>query len=220
MKDIFKIAIDGPGGAGKSTVAKKVAARLGIEYIDTGAMYRAFGLKLLRSGVEIADSAKLLDMLEKTVIDFENGGVTLDGEDVSGLIRTPEISKAASACSAISAVREKMVKAQQKMGESKSVIMDGRDICEVVFPDAEYKYFLTASAEERANRRYKELREKGSDISYEQVLADIKTRDHNDSTRAASPMRKAEDAILLDTTSMTQDEVVEFICSRVRKDNI
>ncbi|MEE0796200.1 MAG: (d)CMP kinase [Anaerovoracaceae bacterium] len=220
MKDIFKIAIDGPGGAGKSTVAKKVAARLGIEYIDTGAMYRAFGLKLLRSGVEIADSAKLRDMLEKTVIDFENGGVTLDGEDVSGLIRTPEISKAASACSAISAVREKMVKAQQKMGESKSVIMDGRDICEVVFPDAEYKYFLTASAEERANRRYKELREKGSDISYEQVLADIKTRDHNDSTRAASPMRKAEDAILLDTTSMTQDEVVEFICSRVRKDNI
>ena len=183
-------------------------------------MYRAFGLKLLRSGVEIADSAKLRDMLEKTVIDFENGGVTLDGEDVSGLIRTPEISKAASACSAISAVREKMVKAQQKMGESKSVIMDGRDICEVVFPDAEYKYFLTASAEERANRRYKELREKGSDISYEQVLADIKTRDHNDSTRAASPMRKAEDAILLDTTSMTQDEVVEFICSRVRKDNI
>lgn len=220
MKDIFKIAIDGPGGAGKSTVAKKVAARLGIEYIDTGAMYRAFGLKLLRSGVEIADSAKLRDMLEKTVIDFENGGVTLDGEDVSGLIRTPEISKAASACSAISAVREKMVKAQQKMGESKSVIMDGRDICEVVFPDAEYKYFLTASAEERANRRYRELREKGSDISYEQVLADIKTRDHNDSTRAASPMRKAEDAILLDTTSMTQDEVVEFICSRVRKDNI
>lgn len=220
MKDIFKIAIDGPGGAGKSTVAKKVAARLGIEYIDTGAMYRAFGLKLLRSGVEIADSAKLRDMLEKTVIDFENGDVTLDGEDVSGLIRTPEISKAASACSAISAVREKMVKAQQKMGESKSVIMDGRDICEVVFPDAEYKYFLTASAEERANRRYKELREKGSDISYEQVLADIKTRDHNDSTRAASPMRKAEDAILLDTTSMTQDEVVEFICSRVRKDNI
>lgn len=220
MKDIFKIAIDGPGGAGKSTVAKKVAARLGIEYIDTGAMYRAFGLKLLRSGVEIADSAKLRDMLEKTVIDFENGCVTLDGEDVSGLIRTPEISKSASACSAISAVREKMVKAQQKMGESKSVIMDGRDICEVVFPDAEYKYFLTASAEERANRRYKELREKGSDISYEQVLADIKTRDHNDSTRAASPMRKAEDAILLDTTSMTQDEVVEFICSRVRKDNI
>lgn len=220
MKDIFKIAIDGPGGAGKSTVAKKVAARLGIEYIDTGAMYRAFGLKLLRSGVEIADSAKLRDMLEKTVIDFENGGVTLDGEDVSGLIRTPEISKAASACSAIPAVREKMVKAQQKMGESKSVIMDGRDICEVVFPDAEYKYFLTASAEERANRRYRELREKGSDISYEQVLADIKTRDHNDSTRAASPMRKAEDAILLDTTSMTQDEVVEFICSRVRKDNI
>ena len=220
MKDIFKIAIDGPGGAGKSTVAKKVAARLGIEYIDTGAMYRAFGLKLLRSGVEIADNAKLRDMLEKTVIDFENGGVTLDGEDVSGLIRTPEISKAASACSAIPAVREKMVKAQQKMGESKSVIMDGRDICEVVFPDAEYKYFLTASAEERANRRYKELREKGSDISYEQVLADIKTRDHNDSTRAASPMRKAEDAILLDTTFMTQDEVVEFICSRVRKDNI
>lgn len=220
MKDIFKIAIDGPGGAGKSTVAKKVAARLGIEYIDTGAMYRAFGLKLLRSGVEIADNAKLRDMLEKTVIDFENGDVTLDGEDVSGLIRTPEISKAASACSAIPAVREKMVKAQQKMGESKSVIMDGRDICEVVFPDAEYKYFLTASAEERANRRYKELREKGSDISYEQVLADIKTRDHNDSTRAASPMRKAEDAILLDTTSMTQDEVVEFICSRVRKDNI
>lgn len=218
MEDFFQIAIDGPGGAGKSTVAKKVAAELGIEYIDTGAMYRAFGLKLLREKMPIEDKPALRSLLENTHIDFRNGAVTLDGEDVSGLIRTPEVSMAASACSAIAFVREKMVQSQQQMGKSKSVIMDGRDICEVVFPNARYKYFITASPEERAQRRYKELMAKGQETTYEQVLCDIEERDRNDSTRKASPMKKADDAELLDTTGMTIDEVVLHICGRVRQD--
>ncbi len=217
MEKYFQIAIDGPGGAGKSTVAKKVAAELGIEYIDTGAMYRAFGLKLLRENMPIEDGPRLRSLLEKTDIDFKDGAVTLDGEDVSGLIRTPQVSMAASACSAIAFVREKMVQAQQQMGKSKSVIMDGRDICEVVFPDARFKYFITASPEERAMRRYKELKAKGQDITFDQVLHDIQQRDKNDSDREVSPMKKADDAELLDTTNMTIQQVVKYICDEVRK---
>ena len=217
MSNYVKIAIDGPGGAGKSSVAKRVAAELGIEYIDTGAMYRAFGLKLLREGAAVEDGPQLRRLLDQTEIDFRDGVVTLDGEPVGDLIRQPEISKAASACSAIAVVREKMVEVQQKMGASKSVIMDGRDICEVVFPDAPYKFFVTASAEERALRRFKQLQAQGADVSYEQVLADVNARDRNDSTRAVSPMRKADDAEYLDTTAMTEDEVVSYICAKVRR---
>lgn len=211
----YKIAIDGPGGAGKSTIAKLVAKKLGIDYIDTGAMYRALGLKMLNLGMKFEDTPELHKLLEETDIDFRNGDIFLDGQVVSNLIRTPEVSMAASHVSAFAFVRKHMVAAQQKMGESKSVIMDGRDICTDVFPDAQYKYFLTAAAEERAMRRYKELIEKGQDAVYEQVLADIKQRDHNDSTRAASPLKQAEDAELLDTTNMTIDEVVDYICSKV-----
>lgn len=216
MADNFKIAIDGPGGAGKSTIAKLVAKKLKIDYIDTGAMYRALGLKMMNLGMDFTDEDAIKALLAKTEIDFVDGEIILDGEVVSQLIRTPEVSMAASKVSAFAFVRKHMVVAQQKMGESKSVIMDGRDICTDVFPDAQYKYFVTADAEERARRRHKELLEKGQNASYEQVLADIKERDHNDSTRAASPLKKADDAELLDTTNMTIDQVVNYICDKIK----
>lgn len=215
MKSIYKIAIDGPSGAGKSTIAKAVAAKLGIDYIDTGAMYRAIGLKMKRLGIEPVESQELLDMLDSTEIDFHKGDVILDGEIVNDAIRTPEMSMAASACSALAVVRKKLVELQRKMGETKSVIMDGRDICEVVLPDAEYKYYLTASAEIRAKRRTAELLEKGQDVSYEQVLADIKQRDYNDMNRDVTPLRKAADAVEIDSTSQTIDEVVAKICAPI-----
>lgn len=215
MKSIYKIAIDGPSGAGKSTIAKAVAAKLGIDYIDTGAMYRAIGLKMKRLGIEPVESKELQEMLDSTEIDFHKGDVILDGEIVNDSIRTPEMSMAASACSALAIVRKKLVELQRKMGETKSVIMDGRDICEVVLPDAEYKYYLTASAEIRAKRRTAELLEKGQDVSYNQVLADIKQRDYNDMNRDVTPLRKAADAVEIDSTSQTIDEVVAKICAPI-----
>lgn len=215
MKSIYKIAIDGPSGAGKSTIAKAVAAKLGIDYIDTGAMYRAIGLKMKRLGIEPVESKELQEMLDSTEIDFHKGDVILDGEIVNDAIRTPEMSMAASACSALAIVRKKLVELQRKMGETKSVIMDGRDICEVVLPDAEYKYYLTASAEIRAKRRTAELLEKGQEVSYEQVLADIKQRDYNDMNRDVTPLRKAADAVEIDSTSQTIDEVVAKICAPI-----
>ena len=212
---IFRIAIDGPSGAGKSTIAKAVARRLGIDYIDTGAMYRAIGLKMLSRGLAMEDSQALLDMLAETEIDFAGGRVILDGQAVDSLIRTPEVSKAASDCSALAPVRSKLVELQRKMGKTKSVIMDGRDIGTNVLTDAEYKYFLTASPEERALRRYKEMQEKGQESDYDKVLAQIIERDHNDSTRALNPLRKAEDAEEIDSTDMSIDQVVNYICSQV-----
>ena len=211
----FQIAIDGPSGAGKSTVAKAIAKRLNIEYIDTGSMYRALGLKMLNLGIPMEDGPQLHKLLEETEIDFQNGEIMLDGQVVSHLIRTPEVSMAASDCSAFPCVRKQLVAAQQKMGESKSVIMDGRDICSVVFPDAQHKYYITATDEERARRRYKELIEKGENTTFDETLAAIRERDYNDSHRAASPLKKADDAVELDTTDMTIEEVVEYICSRV-----
>ena len=217
MKEIFKIAIDGPSGAGKSTIAKAVARRLGIDYIDTGAMYRAIGLKMTRLNLPMEESEALQQMLEKTDIDFNAGDVILDGVVVNDLIRTPEMSMAASACSALGMVRAKLVELQRKMGQKKSVIMDGRDICEVVLPDAEYKYYLTATAEERARRRTAELIEKGLYADFEQVLADIQQRDYNDMNRAITPLKKADDAVEIDSTDMSIEEVVEFICAPVEQ---
>ena len=209
--DIIRIAIDGPSGAGKSTMAKLLAERLGLDYIDTGAMYRAVGLKMLREGVTSGedDLEKRLGILDDTVIDFDSGKVTLDGEDVSGLIRTPEISMAASEFSSLGEVREKLVKMQRAIGERKSVVMDGRDIGTNVFKDAEYKFFLTATAEERAKRRVKELIEKGQEANYEDTLKDIEERDYNDSHRKLNPLKKAEDAVEIDTTKLTIEEVVQ-----------
>ena len=213
---MIRIAIDGPGGAGKSTIAKQVARALDIDYIDTGAMYRAVGYKLIRDNVDMYDEDALLAMLEDTDIDFSGGKTILDGEDISDRIRTQEISRKASECSALAPVRAKLVELQKKMGSTKSVIMDGRDIGTVVLKDAELKIYLTASAEERAERRYKELLLKGEDISYEKVLADMQERDYNDMHREITPLRKADDAIELDTTGMSIDEVTEYILRKVK----
>lgn len=213
---IIRIAIDGPSGAGKSTIAKAVAKRLGIDYIDTGAMYRAIGLKILSKGLPMEESQELSDMLTETEIDFDGGTVFLDGKAVNDLIRTPEVSKAASDCSALGPVRAKLVELQKKMGQAKSVIMDGRDIGTNVLTDAEYKFFLTASAGERALRRHREMLKKGQESDYEQVLAQIIERDHNDSSRELNPLRKAEDAEEIDSTDMTVDQVVDYICDKVK----
>ncbi|MBQ5796644.1 MAG: (d)CMP kinase [Firmicutes bacterium] len=210
-QNIYQIAIDGPSGAGKSTIAKALAAILKIDYIDTGAMYRAIGYKIVREGVDMYDEAALEAMLKTTDVDLSEGKVLLDGEDVSGKIRTPEMSKMASDCSALGAVRVKLVELQRGMAKSKSVIMDGRDIGTNVLTDAKYKIYLTATVEERATRRYKELIEKGETVTFEDVLEDMKKRDHNDSTRALNPLRKADDAIEIDSTEMKFQEVVDKI---------
>lgn len=206
--EVYRIAVDGPSGAGKSTIAKAVAAKLNIEYIDTGAMYRAIGYKVANSGVSVDDTKAIEDLIATTDIDLIEGRIMLDGSDVSDKIRTPEISMMASKCSAIPAVREKLVEIQREMGRRKSVIMDGRDIGTNVLKNAEYKIYLTASAEERAQRRYKELVEKGENQTYEEVLEDIIQRDHNDMTRELNPLRKADDAIEIDSTGMNIDQVV------------
>lgn len=212
---IYQIAIDGPSGAGKSTIAKAVASILKIDYIDTGAMYRAIGYKISRDGVDMYDEAQLGEMLKNTDVDLSEGKVLLDGEDVSGKIRTPEMSKMASDCSALGAVRVKLVELQRGMAKAKSVIMDGRDIGTNVLTDAKYKIYLTATVEERANRRYKELIEKGENVTYDEVLEDMKKRDYNDTTRALNPLRKADDAVEIDSTHMTFQEVVDRILNIV-----
>lgn len=216
MKEIYRVAIDGPSGAGKSTIAKAVASALNIDYIDTGAMYRAVGYKMKKEGVDPADLPAVQAMLDATQIDFRSGDIYLDEEVVNDQIRTPEMSMMASVCSQIPAVREKLVEIQRGMGMRKSVIMDGRDIGTNVLKDAEYKIYLTASAEERARRRFLELQAKGENQSFEEVLQDIRDRDHNDMTRELNPLRKAEDAIELDTTGLNIDQVVEEVLKIVR----
>lgn len=216
MKEVFRVAIDGPSGAGKSTIAKSVAKKLNIDYIDTGAMYRAVGYKMNKEGIPFEECDQLKSMLDATDIDFVSGDIILDGEIVNNLIRTSEVSQLASKCSALPMVREKLVEIQRGMGARKSVIMDGRDICTNVLKDAEYKFFLTASAEERAERRHKELIEKGEEITFEEVLRDIENRDHNDMTRALNPLRKAEDATEIDSTGMNIEQVTEAILKEIK----
>ena len=208
---IIRVAIDGPGGAGKSTIAKLVAKNLGIEYIDTGAMYRAIGLKILMEKVDLKDQESLATLLRNTEIDFINEKIYLDGKDVSGLIRTQDISMMASDCSKEAMVREKLVKLQRDIGNKKSIVMDGRDIGTNVLKDAELKIFLTADASIRAKRRYEELKSNGQEADYESILEDINKRDYQDSNRKLNPLKKAEDAILLDTSDLNIDEVVECI---------
>ena len=213
----MNIAIDGPAGAGKSTIAKLLAAKLGILYLDTGAMYRAIGLKALNTGVDISDAVAVEKMLADTKINVgqENGvqHVYLDGNDVSTAIRENSVSKAASDISAVPCVRYKMVELQRDIASKCDTVLDGRDIGTFVLPNAEHKIFLTASAEERAKRRYAELKAKGSDLTLEQIKDDIEKRDYNDSHRVLAPLKKADDATEIDTTSMTIDEVVEEICA-------
>ena len=223
MSDILRIAIDGPGGAGKSTVAKAVAKKLGIDYIDTGAMYRAIAYKFISLGITVDGEndeqfqALINKILASTEVDYSKGITRLDGIDVSSKIRTAEISSAASSFSAFPSVRKKLVSLQQKMAREKSLVMDGRDIGSNVIKDAELKIFLTASPEERARRRYEELCEKGDMASYAAVLCDMQARDKNDMSRQLNPLVKAEDAFELDSSNMSVDEVVNLICERAKQ---
>jgi CMP/dCMP kinase len=216
------IAIDGPVGAGKSTVAKLVARKLGYLYVDTGAMYRAVALKALRLGMDINDPIVMAMLAEATDIQLQQQGdgsvrVFLDGEDVTEAIRTPEVSEASSIVSAHEGVRKVLAERQKAMAELGGVVMEGRDIQTVIVPDAEVKIFLTASLEERAKRRWLELQQKGISVSYEEVLQEVKERDERDKTRAIAPLRKAPDAVEIDTTGMTPEEVAEKIVKLARK---
>ena len=211
----MNIAIDGPVGAGKSSIADQVAQRLNILHLDTGAMYRAFGLYALRSGTDLASEAALSALAEDVDVQvkYETGAqrTLLFGEDVSELIRTGEVSAAASAVSKWPAVRRRMVRAQQEMARTADMLIDGRDIGTVVLRDSPCKIFLTAAAEERARRRYLQQMEKGDTTPYEQVLRELNARDEQDMNRKTDPLRQAEDAVLVDSTNMTQEETVEAI---------
>ena len=209
MDGIYRIAIDGPAGAGKSTMAKALAEKLGIDYIDTGAMYRAVALKLLKEGVDYEDAQALAKLLEDTDVDYYGGRVYLDGEDVSAVIRTPEVSDMASKSSAVPAVRDKLGELQMAIAKKRSLIMDGRDIGTVIIPDAEFKFFLNASSRIRAYRRVCEMREKGIECDLDTVEQEIKDRDYRDSHRDYHPLKKADDAIEIDTSDLRISEVVD-----------
>ncbi len=211
----MQIALDGPAGAGKSSVAQALAEKLGFLYLDTGAMYRACGLYACLKEADIQNEEAVTQLLPQVHIDvkYVNGSqcVFLNGEDVSGKIRTQEIGQAASAVSRYQAVRAYLVSLQREIAGSNDVIMDGRDIGTRVLPDAELKVFLTASAEERARRRILQLREKGVEADYNEVLEEIRQRDLQDSTRKIDPLRPAEDAVMLDSSNLTLEEVVDTI---------
>ncbi|MBR2971170.1 MAG: (d)CMP kinase [Clostridia bacterium] len=217
----MKIAIDGPSGAGKSTLAKILASELGITYLDTGAMYRALGLKAYRLGVAANDEPKVKELIGNTSIDVSasEGGtqVFLDGEDVSTQIRQHHISKMASDISALQCVRIFMVDLQRKIASLRPSVLDGRDIGTVVLPNADYKFYLTASVEERAHRRYLELLARGENCDEAQIRDDIAKRDYNDMNRQHSPLKKADDAIEIDSTSLSVDEVKDKMLGYIRK---
>ena len=217
----MNVAIDGPAGAGKSTIAKAIAKQLGYVYVDTGAMYRAMALYFLRSNISKDDEAKISSVVDEisVSIKYEDGAqhVILNGEDVTGLIRTEEVGNMASATSVYGPVRTKLVALQQELAKTTDVIMDGRDIGTVVLPNADVKVFLTASVECRAKRRYDELVAKGQDADFDQIAKDIEERDYRDSHREISPLKQAEDAILVDSSNMTIDEVVNTIINLCNK---
>lgn len=220
MKHI-SVAIDGPVGAGKSTIARAAAKQLGFVYCDTGALYRAIGLYCSRRGVDLKDSSAVAARLPEISLNIRiTDGVQrvfLNGEDVSEEIRLPEISMAASAVSAVPEVRAALLDLQRDMAKSQSVIMDGRDIGTVVLPNADVKIFLTAKPEIRAKRRYDELVKKGVETSFEDVLADLNKRDYDDSHRAAAPLKQAEDAVLADTSELDFDSSVDLVCGMIEK---
>ena len=216
-KKNVSIALDGPSGAGKSTVARAIAKRLGFVYVDTGAIYRTVGLAVKRAGLSAEDAEGIAALLPDIHLDLtyrETGeqAVLLNGEDVSGLIRTPEISRYASGVSAQVAVRAFLLQMQRDMAESHDVVMDGRDIGTVVLPSADVKIFLTAALESRARRRWMELQERGDRRPYEEVLREMRERDTQDERRAVSPLKRAEDAVLLDTSDLDFEESVTAAC--------
>ncbi|MBQ2944716.1 MAG: (d)CMP kinase [Ruminococcus sp.] len=218
------IAIDGPAGAGKSTIAKAAAKHLGFIYVDTGAMYRAIGLYTIRKGVDATDVEgvkSLLSEIEVTLARDENKAqlVLLNGEDVSSLIRTEQVSMAASRVSAIPEVRAFLLNLQRDLASAQNVIMDGRDIGTVVLPDAKVKIFLTASAEIRARRRYDELVAKGEEAVYEDVLADVIERDNNDMNRPIAPLKPAQDSILVDTSELNLEESIDLLIRTIEENS-
>ncbi|MCR5484474.1 MAG: (d)CMP kinase [Clostridiales bacterium] len=218
---MINVAVDGPAGAGKSTVSKRAAAYFGYIYVDTGALYRAVGLNALRLGINTRDAERVAETLKdvKVSLGFKNGEqrVFLFDEDVSDEIRTPAASMAASDVSAVPAVRDFLFSLQKDIAKKNNCIMDGRDIGTVVLPDAKVKIFLTASPEKRAERRVKELREKGRDDSYEDVLKDIIERDHNDSHRAVAPLKQADDAVLVDTSDIDFEGSVNTVINIIKE---
>lgn len=216
------VAIDGPAGAGKSTIARAAAKELGFIYVDTGALYRSIGLNAVRLGVDLNDATAVENSLSRLSVElsFDSEGtqiVLLNGEDVSSLIRTPEVSMSASKVSAVPAVRAFLLDLQRNMAKKNNVIMDGRDIGTVVLPNAEVKIFLTAAAEIRAKRRFDELIEKGQQVKYEDVLADVVERDYNDSHREIAPLKPAEDSKLADTSGLTLSESIRLIINIIEE---
>lgn len=215
------IAIDGPSGAGKSTLAKRLAKELNFIYLDTGAMYRALALKVLREGVDLADDARLAELIRGTEIDLaEKEGwlvVLLDGRDVAGEIRTPEVSQMASKVSALRIVRERMLELQRAMGRRGSVVAEGRDIGTVIFPQAEVKIFLDASVRERARRRCDEIKAAGRAVDLAETLREIEERDRRDSERDIAPLRKADDALMIDSSSLGADAVAARVLAEIQK---
>lgn len=220
-KKAFVIAIDGPAGSGKSTVSKLIAKRLGLLYIDTGAMYRALTLKAMKSGLDLNDESSLTKLASSTSIDLKetDGGlnVFLDGEDVSGSIRTPELTNNVKYIARVPGVRKEMVKLQRGIGERSGAVLEGRDIGTVVFPDADYKFYLDASIAERARRRHKELAESGQRVELESIKRDVAARDESDMKRSVGALKVADDAVVIDTTDLSIDEVVEKMLSYIKQ---
>lgn len=219
-QDVIAVAIDGPAGAGKSTIARAAAAQLGFVYVDTGALYRTIGLAVCRRGIDGTDVPGILATLPEIQVGltYQDGAqhVLLDGEDVSDAIRTPQISTYASQVSSVPEVRAYLLDLQRDLACRQSVIMDGRDIGTVILPDAKVKIFLTASPEKRAARRCAELREKGQDVTAEGILADMERRDALDASRATAPLKQAEDAVLVDTSDLTLEQSIEAVLTVIR----
>lgn len=219
-QDVIAVAIDGPAGAGKSTIARAAAAQLGFVYVDTGALYRTIGLAVCRRGIDGTDVPGILATLPEIQVGltYQDGAqhVLLDGEDVSDAIRTPQISTYASQVSSVPEVRAYLLDLQRDLARRQSVIMDGRDIGTVILPDAKVKIFLTASPEKRAARRCAELREKGQDVTVEDILADMERRDALDASRATAPLKQAEDAVLVDTSDLTLKQSIEAVLTVIR----
>lgn len=217
---MVSIAIDGPSGAGKSTLARRLAAELGYVYVDTGAMYRSIGLYTLRAGADCGSEAAVAALLPQISLslEYQDGAqhILLNGEDVSDAVRTPEVSMAASAVSAHPPVRAFLLETQRELARRQNVLMDGRDIGTVILPNAQVKIFLTASPEERARRRFEELKARGETVTYEQVLEDVVQRDYNDTHREAAPLKAAPDAVTVDTTGLTFDESFEALLRVIR----
>lgn len=212
------VAIDGPAGSGKSTVTRRVAEQLDCLYLDSGAMYRAVTLQSIRTGVAPTNIPGLIRLVQTCQIDFADNGkiALLNGEDVSDAIRTPEINRVVSDISKIPELRQEIVKQQRRIGENSSIVAEGRDVTTVVFPNADHKFYLTASVEERARRRFAELKAKGIDCTLEGIQKEICARDTKDCSREHSPLRTAEDAIFVNSTDMTIDQVVDFVIERIR----